>query len=737
MLKFKITEEEVEVLIVTVLEGRGISVGTLSDMVDKPDPYVKLRVAGSPNAMQRTKPIANEVNPKWNAEFKFFLVKERKLEIIVMDEDLGFDDTIGIASYDFSQLKLGEPVHHTFQFKEKTFVDVKMVLEIDDSKQLRYSDDLCDEEKNFLKLRKENTWKGMKKFLGDEKEPKQIDEVPVIAVMGSGGGFRAMCGLSGVFNALEEAGFLDCTTYVSGLSGSSWYISTLYSNSGWPNGCSCEDISKEIEDRVDTSFLRLLTPLNLLKYHKEINRKKCLGYPVSFTDFFGCLVGDTLLQDKAFKLTYFKNKVNHGDVPLPLCTAVHVEKDVSAQVFSEWVEFSPYEVGLCKYGVFVKTEHFGAKFYKGRMIRYNTEQPLHYLQGMWGSAFTILFQRLLHENNEPKAPKGAKDDGRADLKKFVSSDEIKHKNEESDSDDEAETDDEDNADGRENGKENERPGVLSKIGRTLSFPFVWIYNAISGKQQVHPTTTRKPIKHKTKEKDEPFWKDWIDGIVNSIGFTRTREGRAAEVHNMFRGLKIERLEAGDHSQIVSSTVKNTFLVDGGLDFNSPYPLMLRPQRNVDIILSFDFSQRDKDNTPAFTELLLAEKWAKEENLPFPPVASDPQINDADVKELYVFEDSNDINCPIVMHFVLLNKTFKEFKEPGIPRETEEEKSFGNFSIFDDKDEPYSSFTFDYTHRTYERLCKLMKFNTLLNLDVIKEKLANRIESRRNNPPAAN
>ena len=41
--------------------------------------------------------------------------------------------------------------------------------------------------------------------------------------MGSGGGYGAVCGLSGVFCALQEAGILDCATYVTGLSGSSWY----------------------------------------------------------------------------------------------------------------------------------------------------------------------------------------------------------------------------------------------------------------------------------------------------------------------------------------------------------------------------------------------------------------------------------------------------------------------------------------------------------------------------------
>lgn len=47
-------------------------------------------------------------------------------------------------------------------------------------------------------------------------------QVPTIAVVGSGGGFRAMVGLSGAFRALVDTGVFDCLTYVSTLSGSSW-----------------------------------------------------------------------------------------------------------------------------------------------------------------------------------------------------------------------------------------------------------------------------------------------------------------------------------------------------------------------------------------------------------------------------------------------------------------------------------------------------------------------------------
>ena len=48
-----------------------------------------------------------------------------------------------------------------------------------------------------------------------------------------------------------------------------------------------------------------------------------------------------------------------------------------------------------------------------------------------------------------------------------------------------------------------------------------------------------------------------------------------------------------------TNLKRMYVVDGGLTFNSPYPLLLRPQRNVDLLLSFDFSARPSDSSPPF------------------------------------------------------------------------------------------------------------------------------------------
>ena len=64
------------------------------------------------------------------------------------------------------------------------------------------------------------------------------------------------------------------------------------------------------------------------------------------------------------------------------------------------------------------------------------------------------------------------------------------------------------------------------------------------------------------------------------------------------------------------------------------------------------------------ELLLAEKWARMNKLPFPKI--DPKVLDREgLKECYVFKPRKDEkNCPTVIHFVLVNINFRKFKAPG-------------------------------------------------------------------------
>lgn len=53
----------------------------------------------------------------------------------------------------------------------------------------------------------------------------------------------------------------------------------------------------------------------------------------------------------------------------------------------------------------------------------------------------------------------------------------------------------------------------------------------------------------------------------------------------------EEVETADELALTSRRI---YLVDSGLVFNSPYPPLLRPERKVDVFLSFDFSVRKRD-----------------------------------------------------------------------------------------------------------------------------------------------
>ena len=69
--------------------------------------------------------------------------------------------------------------------------------------------------------------------------------------------------------------------------------------------------------------------------------------------------------------------------------------------------------------------------------------------------------------------------------------------------------------------------------------------------------------------------------------------------------------------------------------------------------------------------------------------------------------------------------------------TEEEKKFGNFNIFSDPADPFSMYNFVYNNFNFDRLSKLMEYNTLNNLDVIKsciEQVVRRRQQRTPQPP---
>lgn len=62
----------------------------------------------------------------------------------------------------------------------------------------------------------------LSQFLGPFLNLALVFQIPVIAVMATGGGIRAMTSLYGQLAGLRELGLLDCISYITGASGSTW-----------------------------------------------------------------------------------------------------------------------------------------------------------------------------------------------------------------------------------------------------------------------------------------------------------------------------------------------------------------------------------------------------------------------------------------------------------------------------------------------------------------------------------
>lgn len=157
--------------------------------------------------------------------------------------------------------------------------------------------------------------------------------------------------------------------------------------------------------------------------------------------------------------------------------------------------------------------------------------------------------------------------------------------------------------------------------------------------------------------------------------------------------------------------ENLYLVDGGFSINSPFPLVLQPERDVDVILSFNYSWE-----APFEVLELTQKYCEEREIPFPKIEWSEE-DEKKPKECYMFVDDDNPKAPVVLHFPLVNDTFQEYKAPGVKRESEEEKSFGDF-VIESKDSPYRTLNFTFEPYDFNRLVEVNRYNVLNSKDTL-------------------
>uniref|UniRef100_U3JTQ0 Phospholipase A2 n=1 Tax=Ficedula albicollis TaxID=59894 RepID=U3JTQ0_FICAL len=260
---------------------------------------------------------------------------------------------------------------------------------------LRLGFDLCAEEQDFICKRKKVVAAALKNLL-HLHEDLQEDEVPVVAVVTAAGGVRSMTALFGSLLALQQLGVLDCVSYISGLSATTWTMSKLYEDANW----SQKDLSGPIDGirrHVIKNKLHCFSLDHMKYYENKLCERKQEGHKVSFTDLWGLFI-DCMLhhQESTHKLSDQQLAVNQGQNPLPIYLSLNVKDDFSTLDFKEWVEFTPYEVGLLKYGAFVRSEDFGSEFFMGRRMKKIPESHICFLEGTWSNIFSQSFMDAVY-----------------------------------------------------------------------------------------------------------------------------------------------------------------------------------------------------------------------------------------------------------------------------------------------------------------------------------------------------
>lgn len=187
---------------------------------------------------------------------------------------------------------------------------------------------------------------------------------------------------------LQKLRVLDCISYISGSSGTTWTMTKLYEDADWSRK-DLEEIIIEARKQAAKCKMGAFCLRSLRNYYRELSQRTQAGHKTSFIDLWGLMIEAMLNDGKCHhRLSQQRWAVNQGQNPLPIYLALNVKDKVATKDFREWVEFTPYEVGFLKYGAFIRAEDFGSEFFMGRLMKKLPESRICFMQGMWSSIFS-------------------------------------------------------------------------------------------------------------------------------------------------------------------------------------------------------------------------------------------------------------------------------------------------------------------------------------------------------------
>ncbi|XP_076866600.1 cytosolic phospholipase A2 gamma-like [Brachyhypopomus gauderio] len=515
--------------------------------------------------------------------------------------------------------------------------------------------------------------------------PCSLDEVPNIAVLGSGGGERAMIGLLGSLSQLGEEGLLDCIMYLSGVSGSTWCMSSVYKEPDWST--KMETLEQNIIQRLVSGHV---SQSEQYKKLMEISKRDNFSMTDIWALWFVC---DILNEIDEHVVTDYRGQ--HTKDPYPIYTVVDQQCKHDKAFKDVWFEITPDECGYSLTGAFVDSSAWESRFENGAVTKKQRKNDMLYLQGLCGSA-------LADKTEIKKAIIAWLLDlfhGDGVLKLYTS-----------DSTEEEEvTDDEmvmssllelnDHFFRKE-----EYTNDITKINKLLEGK----HDKEGNEVKLEGPITEEILKNYCLKVCDCL-SDWFPGEddfnttselqADSIGLLKIDSRLTAKcmkkVHQWDWGTTYNFLYKMTASEVHPSILKSETrkFVDAGVLVNSPFFAVLRKERNVDLIISFDFGD-------LFGTVDRAAEICEGLQIPFPTLKH-PAAGEQPV-DFYVCNDNSE--APTVIHIPLFN-------DVNCKGEVEKLKI------------KYQTFQFTYTENMISDLLDIAR----LNIKNTKEKLLNVIK----------
>ncbi|KAF9206415.1 hypothetical protein BGZ49_002506 [Haplosporangium sp. Z 27] len=464
-------------------------------------------------------------------------------------------DYFSVADVIWKELQLGDG--SLYQSVVENLQDANKNPEIQLDATVRQGNEICSQELSFQAARKKKMKKAFARFIGVRESEIHESDIPVIAFAGSGGGYRAMVSSLGYMTGAKKAGLFDCTMYIAGVSGSCWMIAQ-YLTLG------------------QRSFAKTLD------HFKQSLNTPIAHYP-SFVDTMLSNPGATQLIMEGVVQKYCKNGiltlVDAFGTALASRLLIHREKDVENDGNGEWVDPLDFKLSQqsrwTNYGdqplpIYTVVSHVLPKstpeprvqgdIIVDDKIAQNDEEETHYYQ--W---FEMTPYEFGSEETSAWIPTWSF--GR----RFVEGKSI------------------------ERIPETNLAILLGTFGSAFTATLADYYKEV------------RPLLSKAfSDPMDSYIQDFMDGM--------------SQIHPLSPSCfpnPIYKLKNPEPETEAFSQSKNIFLNDAGMDNNLPLYPLLRPGRDIDVILAFD-SSADIESVPWFEK---ADEYVKRRGIErWPPIS---------------------------------------------------------------------------------------------------------------------